>query len=157
MIFEGIDDSDHYGYRADVTNTDNEDVDECEGTGLGGSGKYTGQLDGGEDGQVTVPGEIDALCPADTYTLTVTLIADGGYTYTATQAFQVVGLSLAPIETDTPTATADQHAHTDRDRRQPHLPTIRPPPNQPPSKKGLPFVIRQQTAADQLPQHVTNR
>ncbi len=105
MIFEGIDDSDQYNYRADVTNTDNEDVDECEGTGLGGSGKYTGQLNAGEDGQVTVPGEIDARCPSDTYTLTVTLIADSGYTYTAIQAFQVVGLSLSPIETDTPTAT----------------------------------------------------
>ena len=110
MIFEGIDDSDQYNYRADVTNTDNEDVDECEGTGLGGGGKYTGQLDVGEDGQVTVHGEIDALCPADTYTLTVTLIADGGYTYTATKDFQVVGLSLAPIETDTPTATATSTA-----------------------------------------------
>ena len=105
MIFEGIDDSDQYNYRADVTNTDNEDVDECEGTGIGGNGKHTGSLDGDDDGQVIVPGEIDARCPADTYTLTVTLIADGGYTYTATQAFQVVGLSLSPIETDTPTAT----------------------------------------------------
>ena len=110
MIFEGIDDSDQYNYRADVTNTDNEDVDECEGTGLGGGGKYTGQLNAGEDGQVTVPGEIDARCPSDTYTLTVTLIADSGYTYTATQAFQVVGLSLSPIETDTPTATATNTA-----------------------------------------------
>ena len=137
MIFEGIDDSDQYNYRADVTNTDNEDVDECEGTGLGGGGKYTGQLDVGEDGQVTVHGEIDALCPADTYTLTVTLIADGGYTYTATKDFQVVGLSLAPIETDTPTATATSTATPTATAGSP--PKNQPPPqNQPPSKNDPP-------------------
>ena len=106
MIFEGIDDSDQYGYRADVTNSDNDDADDCEGTGLGGANQYTAELDGGEDGQVTLPGDIDALCPSGTYTLTVTLIAAGGYSYTATQAFQVNGLSQTPIETDTPTPTA---------------------------------------------------
>ena len=106
MIFEGLDDSDQYGYRADVTNADNNDADHCEGTGLGGANQYTAELDGGEDGQVTLPGVIDASCPSSTYTLTVTLMAAGGYSYTATQAFQVIGLSLSPIETDTPTPTA---------------------------------------------------
>ena len=59
-----------------------------------------------DDGQVTLPGMIDARCPSGTYTLTVTLLAAGGYSYTATQAFQVSGLSQTPIETDTPTPTA---------------------------------------------------
>ena len=106
MIFEGIDDADQYSYRADVTDAANNDADDCEGTGLGGANQYTAELDGGDDGQVTLPGEIDARCPSGTYTLTVTLIAAGGYSYTATQAFQVNGLSLSPIETDTPTPTA---------------------------------------------------
>ena len=106
MIFEGIDDSDQYGYRADVTNAENSAADNCEGTGLGGANQYTAELDGGEDGQVTLPGVIDASCPSSTYTLTVTLLAAGGYSYTATQAFQVSGLSQTPIETDTPTPTA---------------------------------------------------
>ena len=141
MIFEGIDDSDQYNYRADVTNTDNEDVDECEGTGLGGGGKYTGPLDVGEDGQVTVLGEIDALCPSDTYTLTVTLIADGGYTYTATKDFQVVGLSLAPIETDTPTATVTNTPEPTATATNTNTPqstataTNQPPQQQPPPQE----------------------
>ena len=106
MIFEGIDDADQYGYRADVTNADNSAADDCEGTGLGGANQYTAQLTGAVDGKLTLPGEIDALCPSSTYTLTVTLMAAGGYSYTATQAFQVIGLSLSPIETATPTPTA---------------------------------------------------
>ena len=106
MIFEGIDDSDQYGYRADVTNAENSATDDCEGTGLGGANQYTAQLTGAVDGKLTLPGEIDASCPAGTYTLTVTLMAAGGYSYTATQAFQVIGLTLSPIETDTPTPTA---------------------------------------------------
>ena len=106
MIFEGIDDSDQYGYRADVTNAENSATDDCEGTGLGGANQYTAQLTGAVDGKLTLPGEIDASCPAGTYTLTVTLLAAGGYSYTATQAFQVIGLTLSPIETDTPTPTA---------------------------------------------------
>ena len=129
MIFEGLDNWDQYGYRADVTNTDNDDVDDCEGTGLGGNGKYTGQLNAGEDGQVTVLGEIDALCPSNTYILTVTLIADGGYTYTATQAFQVVGLSLSPIETATPTATATNTP-------EPTATATNPPPQQQPPRQA---------------------
>ena len=106
MIFAGIDDSDQYGYRADVTNAVKDDADNCEGTGLGGANQYTAQLTGAVDGKLTLPGVIDALCPAGTYTLTVTLLAAGGYSYTATQAFQVSGLSQTPIETDTPTPTA---------------------------------------------------
>ena len=150
MIFEGIDDSDQYNYRADVTNTDNEDVDECEGTGLGGGGKYTGTLDVGEDGQVTVHGEIDALCPADTYTLTVTLIADGGYTYTATKDFQVVGLSLAPIETDTPTATVTNTPEptataTNTNTPQPTATATNPPPQQQPPRQEQPTATATKT------------
>ena len=115
MIFEGIDDADQYGYRADVTNADNDDADDCEGTGLGGANQYTAQLTGAVDGKLTVPGEIDASCPAGTYTLTVTLLAAGGYSYTATQAFQVNGLSQTPIETDTPTPTATNTPQPYRD------------------------------------------
>ena len=128
MIFEGIDDSDQYGYRADVTNADNNDADDCEGTGLGGANQYTAELDGGEDGQVTLPGVIDASCPSITYTLTVTLMAAGGYSYTATQAFQVNGLSLSPIETDTPTPTA-----TNTNTPQPTATATNPPRQQQPA------------------------
>ncbi len=123
MIFEGIDDSDDYHYRADVTNSNGDDVDVCEGTGLGGNGQYTGDLDG--EGQITVPGEITAACPVDTYTVTVILIGDGGFTYTATKDFQVVGASLSPIETATPTATAGNPTKNDPPRQ-----------NQPPSQKN---------------------
>ena len=106
MIFAGIDDADQYGYRADVTDAANSAADDCEGTGLGGANQYTAQLTGAVDGKLTVPGEIDANCPSSTYTLTVTLLAAGGYSYTATQAFQANGLSLSPVETDTPAPTA---------------------------------------------------
>ena len=108
MIFEGIDDSDDYGYRADVTNADNNDVDDCEGTGLGGANQYTAELTGAVDGKLTVPGLIDARCPSGTYTLTATLLADGGYTYTATQDFQVNGLTLSPHRSRH--ANSNQHA-----------------------------------------------
>ena len=64
MIFAGIDDADQYSYRADVTDAANNDADDCEGTGLGGANQYTAELDGGDDGQVTLPGEIDARCPS---------------------------------------------------------------------------------------------
>ena len=131
MIFEGIDDSDQYNYRADVTNTDNEDVDECEGTGLGGSGKYTGQLDVGEDGQVTVHGEIDALCPADTYTLTVTLIADGGYTYTATKRFPGRRIITGSHRNRHAHRHGHQHGDQHDPRRQPPIRTPRTRPNRP--------------------------
>ena len=135
MIFYGIDDSDEYHYRADVTNSDNEDVDVCEGTGLGGNGQYTGDLDG--EGQIKVPGEIDARCPSGTYTLTVTLIADGGFTYPVTKDFQVIGVSLSPIETDTPTATATNTATPTATAGSP--PKNQPPrQNQPPSKNDPP-------------------
>ena len=130
MIFEGIDDSDQYGYRADVTNADNNDADDCEGTGLGGANQYTAELDGGEDGQVTLPGVIDASCPAGTYTLTVTLLAAGGYSYTATQAFQVSGLSQTPIETDTPTPTATNTPEPTATNTNTPEPTATNPPRQ---------------------------
>ena len=126
MIFEGIDDSDQYGYRADVTAAENSAADDCEGTGLGGANQYTAQLTGAVDGKLTLPGDIDALCPAGTYTLTVTLIAAGGYSYTATQAFQVNGLSLSPIETNTPTPTATN-------RPQPTATATNPPRQQQPA------------------------
>ena len=135
MIFDGIDDSDDYHYRADVTNSDNEDVDACEGTGIGGNGQYTDDLDG--EGQIIVPGEIDANCPAGTYTLTVTLIGDGGFTYPVSKNFQVIGVSLSPIETDTPTATATNTATATATPGNP--PKNQPPPqNQPPSKDDPP-------------------
>ena len=135
MIFDGIDDSDDYHYRADVTNSDNEDVDACEGTGIGGNGQYTDDLDG--EGQIIVPGEIDANCPAGTYTLTVTLIGDGGFTYSVSKNFQVIGVSLSPIETDTPTATATNTATATATPGNP--PKNQPPPqNQPPSKNDPP-------------------
>ncbi len=105
MMFEGIDDADDYSYRGDVTNADNNAADDCEGTGLGGANQYTVELTGAVDGKLTVPGGIDAACPSNTYTLTVTLMADGGYSYTASQAFQVNGQSLSPVEPDTPTPT----------------------------------------------------
>ena len=120
MMFEGIDDADDYSYRADVTNADNNDVDDCEGTGLGGANQYTAELTGAVDGKLAVPGEIDAACPFGPYTLTVTLIAGGGYSYTASQAFQVNGQSLSPIEAETATPTA-----TNPPRQQP------PPQQQP--------------------------
>ena len=136
MVFHGIDDSDNYHYRADVTNTDNEDVDVCEGTGLGGSGQYTDDLDG--EGQIRVPGEIDDQCPAGTYTVTVTLIGDGGFTYTATKDFQVVGTSLSPIEIDTPTPTATPTATAGKPSKNNPPTKNNPPQNQPPSKNDPP-------------------
>ena len=128
MIFEGIDDSDDYAYRADVTNADSNAVDDCEGTGVGGANQYTAGLTGAVNGQITVPGLIDASCPSDTYTLTVMLMADGGFTYTATQAFQVNALSQSPIATDTPTPTATA---TSRPRQQ-------QPPQQQPAATNTP-------------------
>ena len=106
MIFEALDDSDQYGYRADVTKEDRDDADDCEGTGLGGVGQYTAQLTGAVNGQVTVPGLIDAGCPAGTYTLSVTLMATSGSAITVPQAFQVTESSLSFVEEDTPTPTA---------------------------------------------------
>ena len=136
MIFEGIDDSDTYHYRADVTNTDGEDVDVAEGTGLGGSGQYTGDLDG--VGQIIVPGEITASTPVGSYTVTVTLIGEGGFTYTATKDFQVVGSSPSPILTSTPTATAVKPTKNNPPQNQP--PTKNnPPQNQPPTKNNPPL------------------
>ena len=61
---------------------------------------------------------IDARCPSGTHTLTVKLIAGGGFIYTATQTFQVNGGSLSP------TATA-----TNPPRQQP--PQQQPPQKQP--------------------------
>ena len=106
MTFDWLDNWDQYSYRADITNSDDEDMDVCEGAGVGGSGARTGDLDANRNGQDTEPGEITSACPAGSYTLTVTLIAHGGYTYTATKDFQIIGLSLFPRETDTPTATS---------------------------------------------------
>ena len=134
MVFDGIDDSDTYHYRADVTNSDNDDVDVCEGSGLGGDGQYTGPLNG--LGQIRVPGEIDAACPPGTYTVTVTLIGEGGFTDTATKDFRVIGLSLFPIETDTPTATS---TNTPTPTATAGKPTKNEPPlDQPPSKNDPP-------------------
>ena len=135
MVFDGIDDSDTYHYRADVTNSDNDDVDVCEGSGLGGDGQYTGPLNG--VGQIRVPGEIDAACPPGTYTVTVTLIGEGGFTDTATKDFRVIGLSLSPIETDTPTATT---TNTPTPTATAGKPTKSEPPplDQPPSKNDPP-------------------
>ena len=138
MIFEGIDDSDQYFYRADVTNVDSNDADDCEGTGLGGANQYTAELDGGEDGQVTLPGGIDALCPSSTYTLTVTLMAAGGYSYTATQAFQVNSLSQTPIETDTPTATATNTNTPEPTATATNPPRQQNPPQQQPTATNTP-------------------
>jgi len=106
MIFEGIDDSDQYNYRSDVTRPGNSAADECEGTGVGGASQYTAQLNGAVNGKLTLPGAIDARCPSGTYTLTVKVIAEGGFSYTTTQDFQVNGASPAPIATDTSTPTA---------------------------------------------------
>ena len=106
MIFEALDDSVQYGYRADVTNADNDDADDCEGTGLGGANQYTAQLTGAVNGQLSVPGVIDANCPAGTYTVTVTLLATSGSGFTVTQAFQVLESSQSIVEPDTPTPTA---------------------------------------------------
>ena len=106
MIFEALDDADQYGYRADVTDAGNNAADDCEGTGLGGVGQYTAQLTGAVNGQVTVPGLIDAGCPPGTYTLSVTLMATSGFGFTVTQAFQVLESSQSIVEPDTPTPTA---------------------------------------------------
>ena len=106
MIFESLDDADQYGYRADVTDEGNNAADNCEGTGLGGVGQYTAQLTGVVNGQVTVPGVIDANCPAGTYTVTVTLLATSGSGFTVTQEFQVLESSQSIVELDTPTPTA---------------------------------------------------
>ena len=138
MIFAGIDDSDQYGYRADVTNAVKDDADDCEGTGLGGANQYTAELDGGEDGQVTLPGGIDALCPSSTYTLTVTLMAAGGYSYTATQTFQVNSLSQTPIETDTPTATATNTNTPEPTATATNPPRQQNPPQQQPTATNTP-------------------
>ncbi len=130
MMFEGIDDADDYSYRADVTNADNNDVDDCEGTGLGGANQYTADLTGAVEGKLAVPGGIDAGCPYGPYTLTVTLIADGGYSYTATQAFQVNGLSPSPVEPDTPTSTATHTPQPTATNTNTPAPTATDPPRQ---------------------------
>ena len=132
MIFEELDIWDDYGYRADITNSDNEDMDVCEGNGVGGTDEQTGQLDPDSNGQDIENGEITDACPAGTYTLTVTLIGDGGYTYTATKDFQITGLSLSPIETDTPTATATNTPEPTA------TPTNTPEPKNPPRNNQPP-------------------
>ena len=150
MIFEGIDDSDQYGYRADVTNPEYNAADDCEGTGLGGANQYTAELDGGDDGQVTLPGVIDASCPSSTYTLTVTLMAAGGYSYTATQAFQVNGLSLSPVEPDTPTPTATNTPQPTATNTNTPEPTATSPPRQqnPPQQQPTATNTPQPTATN---------
>jgi len=135
LIFEGIDDMDQYSYRADVTGSDSSNADSCEGTGLGGASRYTAQLNGAVNSRLTIPAAIDANCPSGAHTLTVTLLADGGYSYTATQAFQVNGLSLAPIRTATPTATA-----TNPPRQQ-------QPPQQQPTSTNTPAPTATNTVA----------
>ncbi len=145
MMFEGIDDADDYSYRADVTNADNNDVDDCEGTGLGGANQYTADLTGAVEGKLAVPGGIDAGCPYGPYTLTVTLIADGGYSYTATQAFQVNGLSPSPVDPDTPTPTVTntpQPAPANTDTPTPtatNPPRQQNPPQQQPAATNTPW------------------
>ena len=106
MIFEALDDAVQYSYRADVTDAENNAADDCEGTGLGGANQDTAQLTGAVNGQVTVPGVIDANCPAGTYTVTVTLLATSGFGFTVTQVFQVLESSQSIVEPDTPTPTA---------------------------------------------------
>ena len=107
MIFETLDDADQYGYRADVTDSANSAADSCEGNGLGGVGQYTAQLTGAVNGQITTPGVIDANCPAGTYTLSVTLFATSGFSFSVTQTFQVLAPDLpTPTPTATPTDTA---------------------------------------------------
>ena len=137
MIFEGIDEWDDYGYRADVTNADNNAADDCEETGLGGANQYTAELTGAVDGKLTAPGVIDSLCPANTYSLTVTLMAAGGYSYTATQAFQVNALTQSPVEPDTPTPTATHTPQPTATNTNTPAPTATSPPRQqnPPQQK----------------------
>ena len=117
MIFESlVTDSnvDQYSYRADVVTAGNDAVTGCEGTGLGGVGQFTAQLDTSDqaDGEVTVAGVINAFCPSGTYTLTVMLMATSGFGIPVSQAFQVNESALSIVEddeepppTDTPTAT----------------------------------------------------
>ena len=117
MIFESlVTDSnvDQYSYRADVVTAGNDAVTGCEGTGLGGDGPFTAQLDTSDqaDGEVTVAGVINAFCPSGTYTLTVMLMATSGFGIPVSQAFQVNESALSIVEddeepppTDTPTAT----------------------------------------------------
>ena len=112
MIFEGLADSNtvQYSYRADVVTAENDAADGCEGTGLGGDGQFTAQLDASDqaDGEVTVAGVINALCPSGAYTLTVMLTATSGLGIPVSQAFQVNESALSIVEDDeepTPTAT----------------------------------------------------
>ena len=74
----------------------------CEGTGLGGDGPFTAQLDTSDqaDGEVTVAGVINALCPSGTYTLTVMLMATSGFGIPVSQAFQVNESALSIVEDD---------------------------------------------------------
>ena len=106
MIFENLDESDQYGYRADVVKMDDDSAaDNCEGAGLGGSGQYTDHLTGMIKNQVSVPGQIDPSCQASKYAVTVKLMADSGYEYATSQEFQVVEVEI-PTATSTATATA---------------------------------------------------
>ncbi len=105
IIFENLDESDQYGYRADVVKmADDSAADNCEGAGLGGSGPYTDHLTGMIKNQVSVPGQIDPSCQASKYAVTVKLMADSGYEYATSQEFQVVEVEI-PTATHTPTAT----------------------------------------------------
>ena len=147
MIFEDLladSKTDQYTYRADVINAEDDAVaDGCGGTGLGGVGQYTAQLDAGKDGQDSVPGVIDALCPPGRYTLTVTLMATSGLRVIVNQAFQVLESAPSVIEEDeppatpTPTATATATATatntpTATSTNRPPDPPQQSPPQQPP-------------------------
>ena len=88
FIFENLDDTDQYTYRADVITTDNSAADTCEGTGLGGNSQYTDQITVDADG-ITVPSTIAGTCPTGTYTVTVTLMGNSGSSAEASQGFQV--------------------------------------------------------------------
>ena len=143
MIFEALDDAVQYGYRADVTDAENNAADDCEGTGLGGANQYTAQLTGAVNGQLSVPGVIDANCPAGTYTVTVTLLATSGSGFTVTQAFQVLESLQSIVEPDTPTPTATPTntptpTATNTNTPEPTATATNPPSQQSPPQQQLP-------------------
>ena len=152
LVFEDLENSVQYSYRADVTDDENGAADDCEGTALGGNQQFTGQVTGDADGKITVSAAITSQCPPDSYTVTLSLFTNRGLQISTNEAFQVLETSNSDVEEDTPTPTATPTVDDSLQQfpEEDHTPTPTFTPMPPPSVRidGLPasFDQGQQTS-----------
>ena len=108
FVFEGLADPNttQYAYWGDVLDEESKvPAAICEGTGLGGVGRYTAHLDTSdqEDGVVTVTAVIDAQCPPGNFSVLVDLTDKTSEQFvSAIQEFRIIA------------APPDRHADADR-------------------------------------------